>query len=352
MSIPVGIVGVTGYTGLELIRLIHRHPVFELIWATSRKEAGREVGEIYPHLQGEKIARIRIRKPEEMASLCKGTEIVFLAVPHRVAMEMIGPILDAGTKVVDLSADFRLSSAEVYEKWYNTPHINKGLLKDAVYGLVEIYRDEIKGSKLVANPGCYPTSIILGLYPLLTKNLMRSSHPIIIDSKSGTSGAGRSAKLPLIFSEVYDNFRPYSIGGTHRHIPEIEEQLSKAAQTKITVSFNPHLLPIERGIISTIYVTPKDHMDLKTIRESYEEFASLHRWIRLLPPGQLPETRNVRGTMYVDISLNMDNRTSTLIVISCIDNICRGASGQALANANLMCGLEMDKGLEGIAPIP
>ncbi len=351
MTIPVGIVGVTGYTGVELIRLIAQHPSFELVWATSRQQKGKKLGDIYPHIRGWYVEDIVISSPEEIDKLSKQCELAFLAVPHGAAMELAATLLKTGIKVVDLSADFRLSSPEVYEKWYNTPHKHQELLKDAVYGLIEIYKEQIKGAKLVANPGCYPTSIILGLYPALEKGFVDTSTPIIIDSKSGTSGAGRSAKLPIIFSEVYDNFRAYNIAGLHRHTPEIEEKLSNIAKQKINISFNPHLLPIQRGIISTMYVRLKNNIKYNTLLKAYREFEKENIWIRLCREA-LPETKNVRGTMYADISCIEDKRTSLLIIVSCIDNICRGASGQALANANLMCGLSLEEGLEGISNIP
>ncbi len=300
MTIPVGIVGVTGYTGVELLRLIARHPTFTLAWATSRKEKGKRLKDIYPHLRGGKVEELIISSPDDISTLAQDVELAFLAVPHGAAMELAGILLKAGVKVVDLSADFRLSSPEIYEKWYNIPHRQKKILKEAVYGLIEVYPEEIKRAKLVANPGCYPTSIILGLYPILKEKMVDTSAPIIIDSKSGTSGAGRSAKLPIIFSEVYDNFRPYNIAGTHRHTPEIEEKLSDISKEMVKISFNPHLLPIQRGIISTIYVKLKQDVDYNMLSNSYREFETKNKWIRI-DREILPETRRVRGTMYVDI---------------------------------------------------
>jgi N-acetyl-gamma-glutamyl-phosphate reductase len=348
MGIRVGIVGVTGYTGMELLRLIHHHPKFELAFATSRTNANKKISELFPHFDKTKEGNILIIHPEEIK---EDVELVFLAVPHKSAMEFVGNFLSRGVKVVDLSADFRLSNISEYESWYNTSHTQKELVKESVYGLIEIYKENIKNARLVANPGCYPTSIILGLYPALKNNLIKSS-PIIIDSKSGTSGAGRSAKLGVIFSEVYDNFRPYSIGGVHRHTPEIEEQLSKISHKQIKVSFNPHLVPIQRGIISTMYTLLKDNITFEELYRVYMDFAHENKWIRVYKDGKLVETRNVRGTMYCDISLCLDSRTNTLLIISCIDNICRGASGQAIANANLMCGLDMELGLNNLAIIP
>ncbi len=349
MGIKVGIVGITGYTGMELVRLISNHPEFELSFATSRTYAKKRIKDIFPHLLGSKEGEVEIILPEQ--GFKQGVKLVFLAVPHKSAMELAPKFLAQGTKVVDLSADFRLSNPQIYEKWYNTPHIEKELLKDSVYGLIELYKDDIKHAKLVANPGCYPTSIILGLFPGLKKHYIKEA-PIIIDSKSGTSGAGRSAKIGTIFSEVYDNFRPYGIGGQHRHTPEIEEQLSKIANMEIKISFNPHLLPIQRGIVSTMYGYLNQGVKFDTLYNEYLEFGKKNKWIRIYPPGKLVEAKNVRGSMFCDISLCFDNRTNTVIIISCIDNVCRGASGQAIANANLMLGLDMDTGLKNLAMIP
>ena len=349
MSIFVGIVGALGYTGAELIRIICNHPEFELKFATSRQEYGKKLMDIFGHLKDTKEGEIEIIHPDRCREI--DVDLVFLAVPHKTAMNFAPIFLDKGIKVVDLSADFRFSDPNIYEEWYQTKHLHKNLLNKAVYGLIEIYKNEIKKAHLVANPGCYPTSIILGLYPALKNNLINPS-PILIDSKSGTSGAGRAAKLGVIFSEVYDNFRPYNVAGGHRHTPEIEEQLSKIANTNIYVSFNPHLLPIQRGLISTIYVTLKNNISFDKLYKTYYEFSTKNRWIRLYPRDRLIETRFVRGTMYCDISLCFDQRTNTTIIISCIDNICRGASGQAVANANLMFGLEEDTGLRNLALIP
>lgn len=349
MAIKVGIVGALGYTGTELLRLIHTHPQFDLVFATSRTSEGKKLKAEFPFLSKTKEGDLEIIHPDK--ALSTYVDLVFLAVPHKSAMEYAPLFLNKGIKVVDLSADFRLSDADIYKMWYKTPHTQKDILKDAVYGLIEIYKNEIKNAKLVANPGCYPTSVILGLYPALKNGLILHS-PIIIDSKSGTSGAGRTPKLGTLFSEVYDNFRPYNIGGVHRHIPEMEEQLSKIADSNITISFNPHLLPIQRGIISTIYVIPKQNVTFDDIYAVYKEFEKENEWIRIMEKGSLVETRNVRGTMYCDISLCIDTRTNTLIIISCIDNICRGASGQAIANANLMCGLDVDLGLKQLSMVP
>jgi N-acetyl-gamma-glutamyl-phosphate reductase len=301
-KIPVGLVGVTGYTGMELARILSRHPALELVRATSRAEAGKTLASIYPFLHGSPLGALEITPPDP-AELARECRLVFLAVPHKTAMEIADALLAEGVKVVDLSADF---------------------------------------------PGCYPTSAILGLSPALAAGLVETKH-IVIDSKSGTSGAGRKANVGTAFCEVHDSFRAYSLP-RHRHAPEIEQELSLAAGEAMTVSFNTHLLPIDRGILSTIYTVLKDGADAARIREVYESRYADEPWVRVLPAGTLPETRWVRGTMYCDIGLVPDPRTGRLIILSAIDNLCRGASGQAVANANLMLGLARDAGLD-LAPL-
>ncbi len=347
--IRVGLVGVTGYTGMELARLLTGHPVMRLVAATSRAEAGKRLGDIYPFLNGLPGADVVLIEPEPdlIAAAC---DVAFLAVPHTAATEMAAALVERGIKVVDLSADFRLKDAAVYEQWYKVEHKRPDLLPEAVYGLPELYADAIAKARLVANPGCYPTSIIFGLAAALSKGLVRT-HGIVADSKSGTSGAGRSAKISSLYCEVADTFRAYGIG-THRHTPEIEQELSRVAGEQLTISFNPHLVPMNRGILSTIYAELKAPISQAEAQEAYETMWRDSPWIRVLPAGQLPETRNVRGTMFCDMSVIVDQRTNRLIVVSVIDNICRGASGQAVANANLMFGLPADTGLRLCAMMP
>jgi N-acetyl-gamma-glutamyl-phosphate reductase len=345
--IPVGLVGVTGYTGMELARILAWHPGMELVCVTSRKESGKRLEEIYPFLRGTRPGALEntTPSPKELAAVCR---LAFLAVPHKTAMEMADALLCENVKVVDLSADFRLNDKAVYEEWYRTEHTRPNRLAEAVYGLPELYRDEVAEASLVANPGCYPTSAILGLCPALTNGLVEAED-IVIDSKSGTSGAGRKASVGSLFCEVHDSFRAYGLG-THRHTPEIEQELSKMAGRPLTVSFNTHLLPIDRGILSTIYTKLKPGVGAATVREAYARQYNGEPWVRLLPEGTLPETRWVRGTNYCDIGLVVDERTGRLIILSAIDNLCRGASGQAVANANLMLGLDADDGLR-LAPL-
>lgn len=345
--IPVGLVGVTGYTGMEFARILYGHPGLDLVRATSRSQAGKRLRDIYPFLRGHRLGQVDIvdSDPADLARSCK---LVFLAVPHKTAMEMAAPLLDAGLKVVDLSADFRLKDKAVYEAWYATAHTQVEYLAEAVYGLPELYRDQVRKARLVANPGCYPTSAILGLYPALAEGLI-DTDGIVVDAKSGTSGAGRKPGAGTLFCEVHDSFRAYSLG-KHRHTPEIEQEVSGIAGREVTVSFNTHLLPIDRGILSTIYTQLQSERPVEEIREIYKRYYADEPWVRVLPHGVLPETRWVRGAMHCDLGLVVDPRTNRLIILSAIDNLCRGASGQAVANANLMLGLPMDQGLN-LAPL-
>lgn len=345
--IRAGLVGVTGYTGMELARLMPGHPSMKLVRATSRSEAGRTLAELYPFLHRMELGELVITQPDP-ADLAASCDVVFLAVPHKTAMEIAAELLEHGVKVVDLSADFRIRDKATYEAWYKVEHTRPALLAEAVYGLIELYEDDIRGARLIANPGCYPTSCILGLAPAM-KNGLADPAGIVIDSKSGTTGSGRGAKISSLFCEVHDSFKAYGLP-THRHTPEIEQEVSCLAGTDVTLSFNTHLLPIDRGILSTIYTTMKGDRSLDEVHAIYSDFYADKPWVRVLPKGQLPETRFVRGTMFCDIGLVVDPRTGRLIILSAIDNLCRGASGQAMANANLICGLSVDTGL-GLTPV-
>lgn len=346
-AIPVGLVGVTGYTGMELARILSGHDSMELVKVTSRSEAGRKLSELYPFLLDMPLGSLEISMPDvdDLAATCK---LVFLAVPHKTAMTIGGQLHDKGVKVVDLSADFRIRDKNTYEDWYKVDHTREDLLSEAVYGLPELYRNQIKQASILANPGCYPTSAILGLYPVLKAGVIETED-IVIDSKSGATGAGRGAKIGSLFCEVHDSFKAYGLAG-HRHTPEIEQELSVAAGTEMTVSFNTHLLPVDRGILSTIYTKIKPGISADHIRALYEQAYTNEKWVRVHPYGSLPETRWVRGTMFCDIGLVVDIRTGRLIIVSAIDNLCRGASGQAVANANLMLGLNIEEGLK-LAPL-
>lgn len=341
-TIAAGLVGVTGYAGMELARLMTSHPSMELVRVTSRAEAGKKLSDLYPFLQGLGPGELEVTEPDprDLATSC---DVVFLAVPHKAAMEIAAVLLEEGVKVVDLSADFRLRDRCTYEQWYDVPHTRPELLEQAVYGLPELYADRIPLANLIANPGCYPTASVLGLAPAL-KNGLVETDGVIIDAKSGASGAGRGAKVPNLFCEVHDSFRAYGLP-KHRHTPEIEQEAGLLAGTDMVLSFSTHLLPVDRGILATIYTSLKDGVTMEAVREAYESFYADKPYVRVLPEGNFPETRFVRGTMFCDIGLVTDPRTGRLIILSAIDNLCRGASGQALANANLMCGLDISLGL-------
>ncbi len=349
MLLRAGLVGVTGYTGMELARILAGHPAMRLTAATSRQEAGRRLDDIYPFLRGLPGGDVVLSEPEP-ETLAAACDVVFLAVPHGVAMEMGAALYDAGTRVVDLSADFRLRDTDVFETWYHTVHTRPEHLARAVYGLPELYGDAVRQTRLAANPGCYPTASILGLYAALRNDLIHTDD-IVIDAKSGSTGAGRKAATNMLYCEVADSFRPYNLG-KHRHTPEIEQELSRVAGEKIAVSFNPHLLPVNRGILATIYTRLKKPLTQDEVQSVYEQTWAGAPWVRVLPAGQLPETRSVRGTMFCDMAVTVDGRTGRLIISSAIDNLCRGASGQAVANANLMCGLPVSEGLEFAPLVP
>lgn len=343
-----GLVGVTGYTGMELARILAAHPNIALIRATSRQESGKKIEDLYPFLRSYAVGSVVI-SDYDAETMAKECDIVFLAVPHGTAMESAGELsakakeLQKPLKIIDLSADFRIKNPETFETWYQLKHSQTELLKHAVYGLFDLYQEDIKKADLIANPGCYPTASILGLYPALKNDLIKND--IVIDAKSGTSGAGRKAQVPTLFCEVHDNFRPYSIGGKHRHTPEIEQELSLIAGKEIFVSFNPHLLPIDRGILNTIYAPLAKEISAEDIHALYTAAYENARFVRVLPQGQLPETRNVRGSLFCDIAVTVDKRTQKLIITSAIDNLARGASMQAVANANLCLGLPLDTGI-------
>ena len=347
-AIPkVGIIGASGYTGAELARILCNHPEVRLTAATSRQYAGRPLSEIFPSLR----KRVDIICEDlSVAELCAKADFFFTAVPHKTAMDLVPQLLAAGKRVVDLSADFRLRDVSVYEQWYQ-PHSSSTLLGEAVYGLPELYRKDVAGSRLVANPGCYPTSIILGLAPLLKAGAIAVA-TIIADSKSGTSGAGRTAQTASLFCEVHDGFRPYKVGRAHRHTPEIEQELSVLASEEVRISFTPHLLPIARGILSTIYATLAPGFDRQKIDALYHTHYQNEPFVRLLTEDSFPATQYVRGSNFCDISYKIDPVTNRIIVMSAIDNIGKGASGQAVQNMNCMYGFAETTGLLSVPVFP
>lgn len=343
----VGIIGASGYTGAELARILCNHPEVRLAVATSRQYAGRALSEIFPSLRGKVDICCENLSVDELSDKA---DFFFTAVPHKTAMNLVPNLLTAGKKVVDLSADFRLRDVAVYEEWYQ-PHSSSQLLEEAVYGLPELYRQDISGSRLVANPGCYPTSIILGLAPLLKGGAI-DPQTIIADSKSGTSGAGRAAQTGSLFCEVHDGFRPYKVGRNHRHTPEIEQELSILAGKDLHITFTPHLLPISRGILSTVYASLAPGFDRQKIAALYQEQYNKEPFIRLLGEDSFPATQHVRGSNFCDISYKIDTSTNRIIVISAIDNVVKGASGQAVQNMNLMYGFNESMGLNVVPLFP
>lgn len=343
----VGIVGASGYTGVELARLLATHPDVRITAATSRQYAGQPLAEVFPNLR----KRVDIRCENlTVKELIPRADFFFTAVPHKTAMEIVPRLLDAGKKVVDLSADYRLHDAAVYQAWYQE-HTSPHLLGEAAYGLPEVYREQIRTARLTANPGCYPTSVILALAPAIRQGLIDPT-TLIIDAKSGTSGAGRAANVGTLFCEVTDGFKPYKVGGHHRHIPEIEQELSIAAGSQVTVSFTPHLLPQSRGILSTIYATLTPEANNTDIQALYEAAYADEPFVRVLPAGAFPATQYVRGSNCCDLALQKDERTGRLILMAAIDNIVKGASGQAVQNMNLMHDFPETAGLMGAALFP
>ncbi len=344
--IKVGIVGASGYTGVELARIITSHPQVKLTLATSRQYDGKPLSEVFPNLRGQVDI---VCKNVPMNKLAEQADIFFLAVPHQTAMAYVPGLLEAGKKVIDLSADFRLRDPLVYEEWYQ-PHSATAYLQEAVYGLPELYRREIADSRLVANPGCYPTSIILALAPLLEKGLV-DPETIVVDSKSGASGAGRSANTATLFCEVTDGFRAYKVG-EHRHTPEIEQEVSRLCGQSIKLTFTPHLLPVSRGILSTVYATLSTDFTQAELDKVYADFYDKEFFVRILRDGALPATQYVRGSNFCDIGFKVDSRTGRIIILSAIDNIVKGAAGQAVQNMNLLCEFAEDAGLRHLPLFP
>ena len=344
--VKAAIVGASGYTGIELLRLLHCHPEVAVTCLTSEQSAGKRISDIFPTVRNRYDYVLENLEPVAVADKA---DVIFTALPHKAAMEVVPTFLRLGKRVVDLSADYRFRDAAVYEQWYE-PHLNPELLAKAVYGLPEIRRAKIRGAKLVGNPGCYPTSVILGLAPLL-KELLIDPCTIIADSKSGVSGAGRGAKVDSLYCEVNEGFKAYGIGN-HRHTPEIEQELTLLAGTDITITFTPHLVPMDRGILSTVYALLGQQRSAEELNDLYREFYRNEPFVRVLPPGVFPSTAHVRGSNFCDLGVTVDRRTGRAIVVAAIDNLVKGASGQAVQNMNIMCNLPENLGLEGLPIFP
>ncbi|SNR96604.1 N-acetyl-gamma-glutamyl-phosphate reductase [Anaerovirgula multivorans] len=345
--IKVGIVGATGYVGAELTRLLHHHKEVEISFLDSRSYAGMDYGRVYPNLRNVVTDQcISINLEENLDDI----DLLFCALPHGLSQPAVKKIYQKKKKVIDLSADFRIKNFETYETWYGTKHEALEELHAAVYGLSEIYQDEISKAQLVANPGCYPTSILLPLYPLLKENAIIPEN-LIIDSKSGISGAGRTPADGNLFAQCHENLKAYSIG-VHRHIPEIEQELSIAAGEEIRIQFTPHLIPMTRGILSTIYIPNKQETKLQHIKEIYNSYYEEQPFVRLLEENEYPQTKAVSGSNYCDIGIKIDDRTNNIIIVSAIDNLIKGAAGQGVQNMNLMFGFNIDEGLQQTAMWP
>jgi N-acetyl-gamma-glutamyl-phosphate reductase len=345
--VNVFICGGSGYAGGELLRILSAHPEVVVTGVSSERSAGKSVAELFPHLNKYSNLMYEHLRKEEILSKA---DLFFMALPHGESQEAVDFFFRNGKLVVDLSADYRLRDADTYTKWYKVPHRFHATLKKAVFGLPEIYRDRIKKAKLTANPGCYPTGAILGLMPAIKGKLINGSS-IVIDSKSGTSGAGRKADLSVSFCEVNEGFKAYSVG-THRHTPEIEQELSLLYGKEIAVNFTPHLLPVDRGILTTIYGRLEKKVSVSDVVKIYHNAYKKEPFVRLLEYGRYPNIKNVRGTNVCEIGLKLNERTNTLIMISAIDNLVKGASGQAVHNMNLMMGFDEKTALDTLAVFP
>jgi len=346
-KLKIGIVGGTGYTGVELLRLLTMHPKADIVAVTSRGEADMPVAEMFPSLRG--YVNVAFSDPAKVdLSLC---DVVFFATPHGVAMNQAQTLLSAGVKIIDLAADFRLQDTAVFEKWYKMPHSCPDVLRNAVYGIPELYRDKIKSATVIGNPGCYPTTVLLGLAPLLEKGLIDFSVPIVADSKSGVSGAGRKAEVGSLYAEASDNMKAYGVSG-HRHHPEIHAQLTQLAGTKLDFIFVPHLTPMIRGMLSTIYVKLSEKAKNVDLQALYETRYQQEQFVDVMPAGNLPETRSVRGSNHLRIALYKQAETGYLTVLVVQDNLVKGAAGQAVQNMNIMFGFDENSGLEVMPLLP
>lgn len=341
--IKIGIVGGTGYTGVELLRILARHPQAQLIAITSRKETGLPVVEMFPSLRGSVDLKFSDPKDAGLASC----DVVFFATPNGIAMTEAPALLSAGVKVIDLAADFRIKDITVWEKWYGMTHACPDLVKEAVYGLPEVNREAIKGARIVANPGCYPTATQLGFLPLVEAGVVDDQH-LIADTKSGVSGAGRKAETHILFSEASDNFKAYGVAG-HRHLPEVRQGITRAAGHEVALTFVPHLVPMIRGIHATLYARLTKEVDLQAL---FEKRYAGEPFVDVLPAGSQPDTRSVRASNLCRIAVHRPQGGDMVVVLSVIDNLVKGAAGQAIQNMNLMFGLPETLGLTQVPVLP
>ena len=345
--VKASVIGATGYAGVELIKLLCLHPHVELMYLTSQSYTGQKIQDVYPHLRGFIDQELKAQNIDEIDAV---SDVVFLALPHGHAVPVAEKICAQGKKVIDLGADLRFRDTSVYEDWYHVKHENPSLSMKAVYGLPEIYRDKIKDARAVGNPGCYPTSALLALYPLIKEDLIDLS-TIIIDSKSGVSGAGRSAVITSLYGECAENMKAYNVG-KHRHTPEIEQALSEVAGCAVYVSFTPHLIPMTRGILTTAYAVLNSKGKEADINRLYQDYYQNEYFVRVHPAGVWPQTKWVTGTNFCDIGVAVDSRTNRIVVTAVIDNLVKGAAGQAVQNMNILFDFPEKTGLELVPLYP
>ena len=345
--IKVGIIGATGYAGGELVRILMGHKEAEIVWYGSKSYIDQKYADVYRNMFQIVDAKCM---DDNIEALADQVDVIFTATPQGFLASVINENILGKTKIVDLSADFRIKDVKVYEKWYGIEHKSPQFIKEAVYGLCEVNRDKVKGARLIANPGCYTTCSILTAYPLAKEGII-DMRTFIVDAKSGTSGAGRGAKVPNLFCEVNENMKAYGVA-SHRHTPEIEEQLGYASGENVTISFTPHLVPMNRGILATEYATLKKDVTGEEVKAIYDKYYADEKFVRVLGEGVCPETKWVEGSNYVDIGFKLDPRTNRIVMMGAIDNLVKGAAGQAVQNMNLLFGLPESEGLELVPMFP
>lgn len=345
--IKVGIIGATGYAGGELVRILMGHKEAEIVWYGSRSYIDQKYADVYRNMFQIVDAKCM---DDNIEALADQVDVTFTATPQGFLASVINENILGKTKIVDLSADFRIKDVKVYEKWYGIEHKSPQFIEEAVYGLCEVNRDKVKGARLIANPGCYTTCSILTAYPLAKEGII-DMRTLIVDAKSGTSGAGRGAKVPNLFCEVNENMKAYGVA-SHRHTPEIEEQLGYASGENVTISFTPHLVPMNRGILATEYATLKKDVTGEEVKAIYDKYYADEKFVRVLGEGVCPETKWVEGSNYVDIGFKLDPRTNRIVMMGAIDNLVKGAAGQAVQNMNLLFGLPESEGLELVPMFP
>ncbi|GCA68144.1 N-acetyl-gamma-glutamyl-phosphate reductase [Mediterraneibacter butyricigenes] len=347
MKIKAGIIGATGYAGGELVRILSRHPEVEIVWYGSRSYIDQNYADVYRNMFEIVDAKCLDDNMEELA---ERADVIFTATPQGFCASMMSEEILSKTKIVDLSADFRIKDVKTYEKWYGIEHKSPQFIEEAVYGLCEVNREQIKGARLIANPGCYTTCSILTAYPLAKEGMIDMS-TLIVDAKSGTSGAGRGAKVPNLYCEVNENIKAYGVA-SHRHTPEIEEQLGYAAGEEVLINFTPHLVPMNRGILATEYAKLTKKVTPEEVKAVYDKYYAKETFVRVMGDGVCPETKWVEGSNYVDIGFKIDERTGRIIMMGAIDNLVKGAAGQAVQNMNLLFGLDETMGLDLVPMFP